>query len=142
MFKFIWEVMTTTVLFDNAKTETAKSRKIISYSLHVTAYFVNKISISPKEKFDVMKVVSALTQFWYLRYNFFAWNVFDTEFWCKMMCYIFCLSGYYIIEQDCFKHNTYKPNLLLHIYYVPRNIILQWIKVVFVQRFITVNLIK
>ena len=53
--------MTTTVLFDNAKT--AKSRKIISYSLHVAAYFVNKISISPKEKFDVMKVVSALTQF-------------------------------------------------------------------------------
>ena len=61
MLKFIWEVMTTTVLFDNAKT--AKSRKIISYSLHVAAYFVNKISISPKEKFDVMKVVSALTQF-------------------------------------------------------------------------------
>ena len=62
MLKFIWEVMTTTVLFDNAKTA-KKAAKLFSYSLLVAAYFVNKISISPKEKFDVMKVVSALTQF-------------------------------------------------------------------------------
>ena len=51
--------MTTTVLFDNAKT----AKKPQNYFILVAAYFVNKISISPKEKFDVMKVVSALTQF-------------------------------------------------------------------------------